>query len=240
MTRTHKGLSLIGYALAAGLVANWAWAFVNAERAGHVDSDGITLVLKETVTKPDGSTRIGSLRTIAVRADGVMVRRLGPEGQGGRTIVHPSGIVQTTSERTRRVSTIKAPDSGAPHLRRPQADCVSPGEIVEKVGDVRVVRVPADKQTLFYAVDHDCIYVGSRMTFDDGTISETRLESLIAGEPDPDLFSVPADYVEVPPSGLNTFSECSPQCMAQRAAYFKRIDADYEKHRLTQPQSSLR
>ena len=70
----------------------------------------------------------------------------------------------------------------------------------ETVAGYRTAKITAGIITSWYALDYGCALVKDRWEFSATEVSEKELVALIAGEPDPSLFNVPAHYREVPPS----------------------------------------
>ena len=234
-----KQLLRIGMCFAAAALA------VNGLRLGVVRTTAqvgpqstFTVVLKETVTGRDGKARVASTQTWAVRSDGSTLIKLGASETGSRLIWFAAGIEVMTNDRLRLKSTSRKPES--PPRRDPGSGCTSPQITNEKswgektVEGYRAAKVTAGvtdrASTAWYALDHGCAKIKSRLGFETGDASELRLVSLIPGEPSDLMFDVPPDYQEGPPSALGgplDAARCGPQCQE----HWKRQDAEYYKHR---------
>lgn len=198
-----------------------------------------TVVLQERVFSKDSSEgRVASTQTWAVRSDGARVIKMGNEGRGSRLIELPSGIHILTNDVTRAKSTTRHPPR--PQTFAIDANCQPAGNPAfigfDHIAGIRTAkyRRSADDRsdTAQYAIDYGCQKVGSVLEFNTGERSETVLLSFTPGPPRADLFSVPEDYREGPPSNLRTQEEkaapCSPAC---RNNWLAR-DAEYEKSRI--------
>jgi hypothetical protein len=223
---------------AAALAVNGVWLSVVCARVQVGSESPYTVVLKETVIGRDGKARTASTQTWAVRSDGSTLIKLGAGETGSRLIWFASGIEVMTNDRLRLKSTVRKPDS--PPGRNPRLGCTSPHITNEKswgeetVEGYRAAKVTAGvtdrASTAWYALDHGCAKIKSRLGFETGDASELRLVSLIPGEPSDLLFDVPPDYQEGPPSALGgplDAAKCGPQCQE----HWKRQDAEYYKHR---------
>ena len=214
-SRFRQVLRVSLYLVAATLAINAVWLAATPAKVQVGPESAFTTVLQETVTGPSGTARKGSTQLRAVRSDGSTVLKLGSAETGSRLIWFSSGIEVMTNDRLRLKSTMRKPD-GAPH-RDSGGGCMEPHVLNEKLlaketiagyqtAKVSVVHGHGANQraeTIWYALDHGCATIKSRMDFGNGEASEWRLLLLTPGEPANSLFEVPADYREVPTSALS-------------------------------------
>jgi hypothetical protein len=234
----YRKLRIALYAGAALLLANVAtWTF-STLRAQDPPSQPYTAVLVEQTFNPDGVRRIGSIRTIARRSDGSTAFKLGPEGQGSRRIISPSGEMVEVNDNNRAKTTMKFPPP--PRSERDPANLCRPGSernapvVEETLGQLRVARlskVLEDRTSSeVLALDYDCITVGGTMNFSTGAKSELSLLSFTPGEPSEALFTTGAGYKEGPPSALwddAANASCYESCQSLK----KRRDEEYARLR---------
>ena len=176
----HIGISCA----AAALAVNGIRVGVGRATAQVRSESAFTVVLKETVTGRDGKARSASTQTRAVRSDGSTLLKLGASETGSRLIWFPSGIEVMTNDRLRLKSTIRQPSS-APR-RDPRAGCTRTDdasnetswgeETVDGHRAVKVTHGVSDRASAtWYALDHGCAMIKSRMDFGTGEASEWRL-----------------------------------------------------------------
>lgn len=202
-------------------------------------SDGYTAVMVEILTRRDGSTQLASLQTIAKRSDGAIVRKLAPEGKGGRQIFFPSGLIVETNDVLRRKSTIQGPSNansvrtgtGNSRCQPEQATEEFAGE--EMIGIHRVAKYvkPAvdDRQsTSWYAMDVDCLKVRYLVQYAGLEESATHLVTIVPGPPAGALFDT-SNFAEGPPSTLT--NDGSKNCDADCVTRKQRRDKAYFEHR---------
>ena len=89
-----------------------------------------------------------------------------------------------------------------------------------------MAKVTRGGRTTWYSLDHGCTTLGEHMDWGDGRITSKSLVQLTPGEPATALFDIPADYKEVPPSGL--FPDLNG---AAPSSALKGFDLQYYKRR---------
>jgi hypothetical protein len=101
----------------------------------------------------------------------------------------------------------------------------------EIIDNLRTIKIVAGKTTSWFALDFGCARIRQRMDFGPDGASELDLVTLLPGEPSQELFAIPDDYKEGPPSTLATV-KCSPPCSQENLRkYFERLDMSYSTHR---------
>jgi hypothetical protein len=194
-----------------------------------------TVVLAETIIDAKAERRTGVLLTQAVRADGSIMQRLGTAEYGGQEIYLARGEHIQTIPRTGMKSSwsIKAePDRWS---LDPQSLCTKDlsgqpwassiqilGE--ENISGYRSVKLAVNKSIAWYALDQGCARIRTRMEFGQNGASEMHLVSLTVGEPDSQLFTVPANYKEAQPSVAQCGGACPPERMTE---HLRRLDNQY-------------
>ena len=209
-----------------GLLVAWA-----SRRLGHhgvADSMGperaaeargrivpYTVILRETIHRPDGTRTVVAEQLQAIRSDGSRVVRFTHRGRREtteRVITFASGVRVATDEGARTKSTVlRRGVTPASWLRDPAAQCVrslagepltEPPEVVqgeEMVAGFRTVKITDGIFTEWLALDCGCAVVRSRADWGSEGYSQWDVVALRVGEPDEALFAV-AGYREVPPS----------------------------------------
>jgi hypothetical protein len=172
-----------------------------------------TVTLRETVHGPDGTTTLGLEHTDAVRSDGSKMMRW--RGKGLQRVIYvASGFQVDTNDQNNTKSSIRRQNQNpATWQRDPGSNCVNslagspmtfpPSDTFvgeETIAGYQTAKIAAGIITSWYALDYGCALVKDRWEFSATEVSEKELVALIAGEPDPTLFDVPAHYREVPPS----------------------------------------
>lgn len=219
----------VGRVMRSGLYVGAALLLLNFVRiqlpsVGAQTIPPYTAVLSERTTNAKGESKVASTQTWAVRADGARAVKLGAEGRGSRMIEYPDGIQVMTNDETRAKSTVQkkplARRATPPNACRPGEEHASAGQ-----GSLVGIRVAKYRRktddrtaTSSYALDYACQMIGQVLEFGGGERSETSLVSFTPGPPRADLFDVPADYKEGPPSALPRAEEkqvCGAACQAQ-------------------------
>jgi hypothetical protein len=192
-----------------------------------------TVTLQEVLTTRSGASSVVSLEVQAQRQDGATVLQLGPEGETGRHIRIPPGLLIETNDREKRKSTFHvSSDRVTGYVRDPEQHCRRDGDEFqgeEMIGGYRAAKIVSTKggSMRWYALDHSCAMVHSLMHHPGGSKSEKVLVSLVPGPPAETLFQLDG-YLEGPPSALNpAVTTCDPSCEQFR----KRRDADYYRLR---------
>lgn len=201
-----------------------------------------TVTLRETVRSPDGSIVAGPEYTHSVRSDGSTL--MGVVGKGSqRLLSYSSGEQIETNDLTLTKSSIKrGSDNTAEWQRDPDSKCLnsmagkpvtSPPETLlgeETIAGYRTVKILSDITTSWYALDYGCALVKDRWQFGPTEVSEKSLVAVAAGEPDSNLFDVPAHYREVTPSERITGSQGeSAACNENSKRALKKLDEDYKR-----------
>jgi len=201
-----------------------------------------TVTLTETVHGPGGTTTMGLEHTYAVRSDGSRMMRF--RGKGLQRVIYlGSGFQVDTNDQTNTKSTIKKPYKPLASLRDPSSMCVNtlagtpmtfpPREAFvaeEIVTGYRTAKIADGIITSWYALDYGCAPVKERWEFSATEVSEKELVSLVAGEPDPSLFDVPAHYREVLPSERLLGPNKEPAgCDEKSRKAFQEIDDEYKR-----------
>ena len=182
-----------------------------------------TVVLEEVVTDAVGTSRTVAQRTEALRTDGSTVTVFGHAGRG-RRINLISGVVITVNDSKRRKSTVAksvglwAGDPEQRCVKSVTGQLLSSGASVigtDRVNGYVAAKIQFAKHvTQWRALDHGCALLRQTMDFGSQGSSDTRLVALIPGEPRPEMFTVPNDYEELPPSKFAEFSP-GPACDAR-------------------------
>lgn len=173
--------------------------------------DGVSVVLQEVLTYPDGTKKLSGNYHYATNTDGswTFVPGVTPEN-----VEDPVRIVQLSSGEQGYVSDnhrqryIKKGNGSYGTFRLPSAKCVAPagkespaGE--EWVSGYRTEKIVMGSLTSWYALDYSCGLVKSHADWSDGGKTDQYLLLLSPGAPDQKLFAVPADYADVP---MKTFT----------------------------------
>lgn len=200
-----------------------------------------TVTLRSTIHGPNGTTTPGEF-THAVRSDGsTLFRSVGRGSQ--RTLYFSSGFQVDTNEGTNTKSSMRRPNENpASWQRDPDSKCLNSlagkpmtsapemflGE--ETIAGYRTAKIASGITTSWYALDYGCALVKDRWDFSATEVSENELVALVAGEPDANLFDVPAHYREVPPSEriLGPKKECAG-CNEHSEAVLKKLDEVYQR-----------
>ena len=162
------------------------------------------------------------VRTIAVRGDGSRVQVIREPGKGwvSREIRFITGLYQTVYDEVRVVSTVQL--TTEEQLRRlnspadPANNCLTTmdGTQAKSVNvlqgeesrfGIRVNRIlQGDGFTVWKAPSLGCTtvehYVDWKPAHPGTNTSRLLVDSIVLGEPEPNLFTVPGDYLELPPS----------------------------------------
>lgn len=218
---------------------------INAWAAGAAVRRPIpyTVTLRETVHGPDGTTTQGIEYTDAVRSDGSILMRT--RGKGLQRIIYlASGFQVDTNDQNNTKSSIRRQNQNhATWQRDPGSNCVNslagspmtfpPSDTFvgeETIAGYRTAKVAAGIITSWYALDHGCALVKQRWQFSATEVSEKELIALVAGEPDPSLFDVPAHYREVPPSErLLGPNKEPPGCDEPSRKAMQELDNEYKR-----------
>jgi hypothetical protein len=100
----------------------------------------------------------------------------------------------------------------------------------ETIAGYRTAKIVAGIITSWYALDYGCALVKSRWEFSATEVSEKELVALVAGEPDPSLFDVPAHYREVLPSErLLGPNKEPPGCNENFRKSLQEVDDEYRR-----------
>ena len=202
-----------------------------------------TVTLRETVHGPKGTTTEALEHTYAVRSDGSRMMRF--RGQGLQRIIYlASGFQVDTNDQTATKSTIRK-QSYKPlaSQRDPSSMCVNslagtpiffpPKEAFvgeETIAGYRTAKIIDGIITSWHALDYGCAPVKERWQFSATEVSEKELVALVAGEPDPSLFDVPAHYREVLPSERLLGPNKEPAgCDENSRKAFKEVDDEYRR-----------
>ncbi|HEX5702429.1 MAG TPA: hypothetical protein VFX97_04360 [Pyrinomonadaceae bacterium] len=201
------------------------------------------VTLRETVRGPDGTTTEGPEYTYAVRSDGSRMMRL--RGKGLQRIIYlASGFQVDTNDQTNTKSSIRKKNyKPLDSQRDPSSMCVNslagtpmtspPSDTFvgeETIAGYRTAKIVAGIITSWYALDYGCAPVKERWQFSATEVSEKELVALVAGEPDPSLFDVPAHYREVLPSErLLGPNKEAPGCDEKSRKAFQEADDEYKR-----------
>lgn len=216
-----------------------------------------TVMLRETVFRPDSSTMRGVDMIQAVRSDGSFVSRVSYEKSDDeafgeevdiqvrihkeRTIRFASGIKVSINELTGLKSTEAEKGNPARWQRDPSSKCVnsfegSPkiaSEVIggeEMIAGHRAVKINSNNATWWFALDAGCAMVKSRMDWRECGSSEKNLVALIPGEPEAALFDVPEGIREAPPSERMMRPGVTMQ--PNHVERFRKLDDAYYKSRV--------
>jgi hypothetical protein len=201
------------------------------------------VTLRETVHGPDGTTTPSLEHTYAVRSDGSRMMRW--RGKGLQRVIYlASGFQVDTNDQTNAKSSMRSPNhNSATGLRDPSSMCVNslagtpmtfpPSDTFvgeETIAGYRTAKIASGIITSWYALDYGCAPVKERWEFSATEVSEKELVALVAGEPDPSLFDVPAHYREVPPSErLLGPNKEPPGCDEHSRKAIQALDDDYKR-----------
>jgi hypothetical protein len=201
-----------------------------------------TVTLRVTVRGPDGTTTLGPEHTYAVRSDGSRMMRFGSKGLQ-RIIYLASGFQVDTNDKTNTKSSIRKQSYKPLESQRdPSSMCVNslagtpmtfPSETFageETIAGYRTAKIADGIITSWHALDYGCATVKERWQFSATEVSEKELVALVAGEPDPSLFDVPAHYREVLPSERLLGPNKEPAgCDENSRKAFKEVDDEYKR-----------
>ncbi len=207
-------LVVISLSVLAGRVLNHHF-FARQERVGGPIP--YTVVLQQTLHRSDGSTSNTMETTEAIRSDGsrMLARKslVNPTLSVERILNFASGNQVTISELT-SLKSMEASNVNLAILQRdPSSKCVNSfagylplSNLVkevfhdeELVAGYRTIKLSAsDGITQWFAIDYGCAVIKRKWDWGVGKgFSEDNLVTLIPGEPDSVLFSIPANAKEV-------------------------------------------
>ena len=202
-----------------------------------------SVILREILHGPDGTITPGLEHTDAVRSDGSVLMRW--RGKGLQRVIYlASGFQVDTNDQTNTKSSIRRPNQNpATWQRDPASNCVNslagspmtfpPSDTFlgeETIAGYRTAKIASGIITSWYAVDYGCALVKQRWEFSATEVSEKQLVALVAGEPDPSLFDVPAHYREVPPSERLLGPKKEPAgCDEHTRKAIQGLDDDYKR-----------
>jgi hypothetical protein len=164
-------------------------------------------------------------------------------GEGLQRIIYlASGFQVDTNDQTNTKSSMKKNYNPLASLRDPGSMCVNslagtpitfPSEAFvgeEIIAGYRTAKIVHGIITSWHALDYGCAPVKERWEFSAAEVSEKELVALVAGEPDPSLFDVPAHYREVTPSErLLGPNKEAPGCDENSRKAFQEIDNEYKR-----------
>jgi hypothetical protein len=102
----------------------------------------------------------------------------------------------------------------------------------ERIEGYRALRVVRGSVTRWFALDHGCALLRQRVETGK-EVSEAHLVALTPGEPATELFAVPGDYAERPPSArAPARANCDPECQARRTARSAVLDRAHHRNRV--------
>ncbi len=102
--------------------------------------------------------------------------------------------------------------------------------VEETIAGYRTAKIIDGIITSWHALDYGCAPVKERWQFSATEVSEKELVALVAGEPDPSLFDVPAHYREVLPSErLLGPSTGAPGRDEKSRKAFQDVDNEYKR-----------
>ena len=173
-----------------------------------------SVTLRETYVAPNGATKDASEIIWAVRSDGSVLNQMtwkSPQEHSRRDIWFSSGeaITIIEPENLKQTKALKIPTARL--QRDPESKCINsllgtpmnsaPENILgeEWISGYKTVKVSTNDTTWWFAIDHGCAMVKSRMDFGAKGVSEKHLVSLIPGEPDTALFQIPSTAKENSP-----------------------------------------
>jgi hypothetical protein len=202
-----------------------------------------TVTLREIVHGPNGTTTPALEHTYAVRSDGSRMMRW--RGEGLQRIIYlASGFQVDTNDQTNTKSSIRKQNHNPLASQRdPISMCVNslagtpmtfpPSEAFvgeEIIAGYRTAKFADGIITSWHALDYGCAPVKERWQFSATEVSEKELVALVAGEPDPSLFDVPAHYREVPPSErLFGPNKQRPRCGENCRKDMQELDDEYKR-----------
>lgn len=204
-----------------------------------------TVVLRNTATSPTGAALETSDITVAVRGDGtrlILTQGLSGPRSSFRTISFASGETVLADDVREAKSTTWNPTlKPRQWLRDPASRCVNDlagkpfldGErfvSTEVLAGFSAVKIEVRGVTAWFVPSQGCAQIQTRFLWDKGAHSTQRLIALLPGEPQRELFEVPAGYRELPPSSYHALSS-DQATSAERKALLARQDQWYEAHR---------
>ena len=165
-------------------------------------------------------------------------------GKGLQRIIYlAAGFQVDTNDQTNTKSSIRKQSyNPLASQRDPSSMCVNslagtpmtfPSETFvgeETIAGYRTAKIAAGIITSWHALDYGCATVKERWQFSATEVSEKELVALVAGEPDPSLFDVPAHYREVLPSERLLGPNKEPAgCDENSRKAFKEVDDEYRR-----------
>lgn len=195
-----------------------------------------TVTLREIIHRSNGTTRVSRDIIQAVRSDGATVERSSSDKGSGRSLYFSSGLQVGVNELHKTKTSMMKPE-GNPAISQRDASskCLNSlagkrmtssetllGE--EMIAGYRTVKIASGIVTEWHALDYGCALVRDRWEFSATEVTEKELVALVAGEPDANLFDVPATYREIPPS-----EETRP-CNENAHKFLQMLDEDYKRY----------
>lgn len=213
-----------------------------------------TVVRKETVYGPSGNSAEAVVVTEAIRSDGAKVfkyehlsgnktsNRIVEDASGLEVIINdPVGVKSTTQRQSvipaswQRDPNSKCINSFTGARMNPQPEVINAEEMI---GGYKTVKITANNVTSWYAIDYGCAKLKSRTDWGDKSFSEFTLVSLTSGEPAKELFDIPSQARELPPSeriksAYKDSDKRSANCGEGCLERFRRLDEFYYANRPT-------
>jgi hypothetical protein len=214
--RTMKGVGirrLVFWGIGVILAANLGRLVYQGAKVRAATERPYTVVRTERGFDKDGTLRYTNQYTEALRTDGAKMWQATTSVVQQRRINFANGDEVLTNEILGRRSTYPRKHFGVPGRRDPATSCY--GELDAKAGWVidgidsisghRAIRLAFTRAgrnwRTWYALDSACAVLQMHYE-EDGVRTLQELTSFTVGQPDPNLFDVPAAFQEVPPSAL--------------------------------------
>lgn len=201
-----------------------------------------TVTLRETIHAPDGTIRVSRNVVEAIRNDGSMLKMTSTDKGARRSLSFSSGLLVDTHDLDGTKSSRKDVNSNPKRWQRdPVSKCLNSldgepfdsdqilvGE--ETIAGFRTVKITSGIITSWHALDYGCAKVKDVWQFGPNEFTEKELVALNGGEPEANLFEVPANYREVSPSErvMGPNKDRRP-CNEAGEKLLRRLDDDYQR-----------
>ena len=201
-----------------------------------------TVTMREIIHAPDGTIKVSRNVVEAIRNDGSMLKMTSTDKGARRSLNFSSGLQVDTHDLDGTKTSRENLNSNSKRWQRdPGSQCMNAldgepfdsdqimvGE--ETIAGFRTVKITTGIITSWHALDYGCAKVKDVWQFGPNEFTEKELVALNGGEPEANLFQVPANYREVSPSErvLGPNKDRRP-CNEAGVKALRKLDDDYQR-----------